>query len=280
MKTIQELLMTGAGTEGQLLIPRKIYATLIAAVQKKLLPRELAAIRIGRAGIPGSSLDMDLEDVDSMAVYKVAEGAGVPFKVQTYTSFNLKPDKYGVRPNITTEMIEDSKFPLLKRNIENAGIKMAENETKLIINNALANGTNTVSGGVSATISNMTRAIQYLEDADYEATDIIMGPEFATDVRNIDTFTEANKFGNNEMLKNGFIGTMFGMNAYRVSGNIMTTTTAYVIDRKHAYMLVEKRPITVKNYDEVSRDLSGSVVTQRIAARQIRAGATCIITTS
>lgn len=279
MKTIQELLMTGAGTEGQLLIPRKIYATLIAAVQKKLLPRELAAIRVGRMGIPGSSLDMDLEDVDSMAVYKVAEGAGIPFKVQTYTSFNIKPDKYGVRPNITTEMIEDSKYPLLRRNIENAGIKMAENETSLIVNNALANGTNTVAGSGAATISNVTRAIQYLEDADYEATDIIMGPEFATDIRNIDSFIEADKWGSNEMQKNGFIGKIFGMNVYRVSGNIMTTTTAYVIDRKHAYMLVEKRPITVKNYDEVSKDLSGSIVTQRIAARQIRADAISIITT-
>lgn len=279
MKTIQELLMTGAGTEGQLLIPRKIYATLIAAVQKKLLPRELAAIRVGRMGIPGSSLDMDLEDADSMAVYKVAEGAGIPFKVQTYTSFNIKPDKYGVRPNITTEMIEDSKYPLLRRNIENAGIKMAENETSLIVNNALANGTNTVAGSGAATISNVTRAIQYLEDADYEATDIIMGPEFATDIRNIDSFIEADKWGSNEMQKNGFIGKIFGMNVYRVSGNIMTTTTAYVIDRKHAYMLVEKRPITVKNYDEVSKDLSGSIVTQRIAARQIRADAISIITT-
>lgn len=279
MKSIQELLTTGAGTEGQLLIPRKIYATLIAAVQKKLLPRELAAIRVGRTGIPGSSLDVDLEDVDSMAVYKVAEGAGIPFKVQTYTSFNIKPAKYGVRPNITTEMIEDSKFPLLKRNIEKAGTKMAENETSIIVSDALANGTNTVAGSGAATISNITRAVQYLEDADHEATDIIVGPEFATDLRNIDTFTEANKYGSNEMMKNGFIGDIFGMKVYRVSGNLMTSSTAYVIDRNDAYLIAEKRPVTVKNYDEVSRDLSGSVVTQRIAARHLRADAICIITT-
>ena len=46
-KYIKELLSTGIGTEGSLLIPRRIFPTLIEESSKMLIPRELAALFIG-----------------------------------------------------------------------------------------------------------------------------------------------------------------------------------------------------------------------------------------
>jgi len=268
-----------AGTEGQLLIPRTIYNTLVEAVEKKLLGRDLAAIYVGPAGIQGSSLDIDLVTEDSMKVFRVAEGAAIPLDTPDYTSTNLKPVKYAVRPLITKEMMEDSKWDLIAHAIKHAGREMAENENELyeVVLDAAAN---TVTGGASITIANITRAMQYLEDADFSATDLIVGPEVANDLRNIDTFVEAQKFGSNEMLSSGFIGTIFGMNVHLVSGNIYNTLYAYVIDRNHAFAIAEKRPVTVERYNDLIKDMSGAVITTRIKCKELRTSAICKITTS
>jgi HK97 family phage major capsid protein len=279
MADIKEFLTTSSGTEGSLLIEKKIYDTLIEAVQKKLVGRALAAIYIGPDGIPGSSVDIDTVDADSMAVTKVAEGAAVPIETVGYSSANHKPAKYGVRPLITKEMQEDAKWDLIAHNIMVAGREMAENEDALIIT-ALDNAANTVSGGASVTIANITRAMQYLEDSDYAPTDMLVGPEVANDLRNIDTFVEADKLGSREMLDTGYIGKLFGMNVHVISAAIITSTNAYVIDKNHAFVIAEKRPVTIEQYDDATHDLSGVVVTQRIAVGYLRTSAIAKITSS
>lgn len=280
MVTVKEYLSTSAGTEGSLLIMKKIYDQLIEAVDKKRIGRSDIAIYMGPSEIPGSSVDLDLVTADSLSVREVAEGAAVPIDVEAYTSFNMKPKKYGVRPLITKEMMEDGKWNLMAHNIKTAGIKMGENEDALIISDALDNATNTVSGGAAITIANITRAMQYLEDADYTPTTMYIGPTVLNDLRNIDTFVEADKLGSREMLQNGFVGTLYGLQVKLISGNIMNTLYAYVFDRSQAFVMAEKRPVTVENYNDVVHDLSGAVITQRIKVRQLRADAICKITTA
>jgi HK97 family phage major capsid protein len=214
-----------------------------------------------------------------MTVARVAEGAAIPIDTVAYTTTNLKPVKYGVRPLITKEMMEDGKWDLMLHNIKTAGREMADNETSLIIT-ALDDAANTVSGGAAITMANIARAIQYLEDSDFEATDMLLGPEVANDLRNIDIFVEAQKLGSREMMQTGFIGTIFGMNVHVVSGNLITSTTSYIIDREQAFVIAEKRPVTVERYDDVTHDLSGAVVTQRITVGSLRTSAICKITTT
>lgn len=281
---LKELLTTATGTEGSLLIEKKIFDTLWDAVEKRLIGRQLAAIDIPSSQIPGSSIDIDLVTKDSMRVYEIAEGASIPIDVEAYTSFNMKPVKYGVRIPVTKEMIEDGKWNLIEHNIKTAGIEMAENLDLLILQNALDSASNTVSGGAAATIANLTRMMQYLEDADYTPTDILVGPEVLNDLRNIDTLTEVDKSGDSSMLTTGFRGNIYGMNVWRFSANVAPSTTyskyAYVIDRNQAFCIAEKRPVTVENYDDTIHDLSGATVTQRIKVRYLRADAIAKLTTS
>jgi len=44
LTNVKELLQTDIGTEGSLLIPKKIYDTLIEEVDKALIPRDEAAL--------------------------------------------------------------------------------------------------------------------------------------------------------------------------------------------------------------------------------------------
>lgn len=283
MREIKEILTTGAGTEGQLLIPRKIYDTLIEEVNKNLIGRDLAAIYIGPGSIPGSSVDVDTVDKDSMNVYKVAEGAAVPLDTAAYSSTNLKPVKYGVRPVITKEMLEDGKWNLLEHNIKYAGKKLAENETSLILT-ALQGCTNNVSGGAAITIANITYAMQYLHDKDYTSTHLLIGPEVLYDMQNIDTFAEVNKRGDDAYNRTGWVGTIYGMKVILFSTTAAPSTTyskyAYVIDKENSFMIAEKRPVTVERYDDKTHDISGAVITQRIVVSRLRDYATCRISTS
>ena len=279
-ETIKELLTTATGTQGTLLIERKIFDTLIEAVEKARVGRDLAAIYIGPDGIPGSSVELNLVDVDSMTVFRIAEGAAIPIDVAGYSTVNIRPLKYGVRPLITKEMQEDSKWDLIQHNIFTAGREIGENEDARIVDTALDDAANTVTGGATITIANITRAIQYLEDGFYHATDFIVGPEVANDLRNLDTFVEASKLGTREAFERGIVGRIFGMDVRLVHTHAITTTSAYVIDRAHAFVIVEKRPVTIERYDDVTHDLSGVVVTQRFTADSLRTSAIAKITTT
>ena len=275
LKAVQELLSTGTGAQGTLLIPRKIHDTLIEEVDKNLIPRSEAAMYFGPSDIPGSSISVNLATPNTMDVRIVAEGAEIPIDQAAYTDFNLKPVKWGVAVRITRELLEDAKWNMLAHTIKVAGKRFAEKETELILSGALMNYGNMVTGGAAITIANITRAMQYLEDSDYTPTTLFVGMEVLNDLRNIDTFVEANKVGNRDMLERGFLGTIYGLNVIKFSTNAAPTTTyskyAFVTDRMHAYVLAEKRPVTIENFEMPIYDMSAASITWRFVARHLRA---------
>lgn len=279
-KKIQEYITTGDGTEGTLLIPKLILPTLIEAVDKNLIPREMAAMVIN--GHEGSSITVNLETPDTMDIRIVAEGAEIPLDAESFTNVTFTPVKYGVAIRITREMMEDSQFEMLQKNIATAGKRFAENETKLIIT-ALDGANATTGGGAAITIANITESMQDLEDNDYNPTDFLIGNEVLNDLRNIDTFTEADKSGNTEMLQRGFRGILLGMNVARFSTQAAPSSTyskyGYVIDRGQAYGIDIKRDITVENFTLPTFDMEGAAVTQRIEVKLLRSKAVSKITT-
>ena len=284
-KQVQELLTTKVGTEGSLLIPRKIYDTLWEQVEKSLVGRQFAAFIVGPDGVPGSSFDLNLADVDSMTVYRVAEGAMVPIDVPSFSATNVVPRKYAVRPVITREMLEDAKWNLLEFSMRLAGTEMAENENAQILA-TLDGAGNTVSGGASLSVANITRAIQYLRDNDYNPKVFIIGPEVLNDIQTLSAFSDASQYGGADMQRNGFVGRIFGMDVYVISPNASTQTAAvqsrraYVLDPMQAFCIVEKRPVSVEEYDDTVHDMQGVVISQRIGFSLIRSAAVVLITTS
>ena len=280
LKYIKEYLQTATGTEGSLLIPRKIHNVLIEEVDKNLIPRSEAAMYFGPTDIPGSSYDLNLVTPNKMNVRIIGEGAEIPYDNTEYSTINLKPVKYGVAIRITREMMEDSAFKLLEHNIKTAGQRFAENENSLIVT-ALDSAGATTTGGASITINNISESMFDLEDNDYTPTSFAIGTAVMQDLRNIDTFVEADKLGNREMLERGFVGRIFGMNVMKVSSNAgMTNTSSYVYDKLHAFVIAEKRTITVEKFDIPTSDMSAAAITQRIKIRHLRANAISKITTS
>jgi HK97 family phage major capsid protein len=282
-KKIQEYIDTGDGIPGTLLIPQLIMPALVEAVNKTLIPREMAANVWGPTQIQGSSFSINLETPDSFGVEEVGEGAEIPMNALDFTSVTYTPVKYGVAIRITREMMEDSQFELLNRNIATAGKEFAENETALILT-AFGGANTTVTGGAAITIADITAAMLAVENQDFTPTDFLIGNEVLNDLRNIDTFVEADKAGNTDMIQRGFIGRLYGMNVARFSTNAAPSVTyakyGYVFDRSQAYGIAIKRDITVENFDLPVFDMQGAVITQRIDVRLHRTKAIVKITTS
>ena len=275
---------TTAGTStGSYLVPRTLYSTLIKTVRKNLVFRALAAKIIGPGSIPGSSIDINLDDTNTMDIRIIGEGSEIIIDQASQTSFNMKPQKWGVALRITREMLEDSKWNLLTHNVKVAGKRFAEKETELIIT-ALDGANATTAGGAAISIANITESMYDLESNDYVPTEILIGDEILQDLRNIDTFVEANKVGNTEMLTRGFLGTIYGLNVVRFSTNAAPSTTyakyAYVIDRSEAYGIAIKRDITMEQVVMPTYDMQGAVLTNRIAVALLRSKAVSKITTS
>jgi HK97 family phage major capsid protein len=279
---LNEYISRADGTAGTLLIPKLIMPALIEEVEKNLVPRELAARVWGPSEVKGSSFTINLEAPDTLDVRTVGEGAEVPLDNIDFNTVTFTPVKIGVAIRITREMIEDSQFELLNRNISTAGRRFAEDETNRILG-ALDTANATVAGGAAITIANIAEAMYNVENNDYMPTDFLVGNEVAQDLRNIDTFVEADKAGNTSMMSNGFIGTIFGLNVVRFStnaGSNAVATSSYVFDRRQAYGIAIARDVTIENFTLPTYDMEGAVLTRRIDVQALRTKAISKITTA
>ena len=270
-----------AGTStASYLIPRKLYGRIFRAVRRKIFLSPLAVLRIGPSSIPGSSIDIPRE-LGTIYIQQWAEGAQIGLDVESFDNFNVKPLKYGVRIGVTKEAEEDSIFPLMALNVDWAGYEFAKNEDTLIVAQLDAASTaasnDVANSNASLPISDITEAMQKLWENEYVPSHIICGTEVASDIMNIDTFVEKDKASITDPSKK-IIGQIFGM-------KVMVTTAvsaklAYIIDADYAFLIAEKRPITIERYFDAARDTSFAVVTQRIAMRYLRAEAVSEITTT
>lgn len=283
---IKEYLSTDDGIPGTLLIPKLIMPVLIEEVDKNLLDRSLASFTMGPGQLTnqGNTFNINLETENTGKIRELGEGSEIPLDSQDYETLTFTFTKYGVAIRITREMMEDAQFELLQRNIRMAGKRFAENETKLVLI-ALDGANTTVAGGAAMTIANLTKAMQNLEDSDYSPTDVIIGTEVLNDLRNIDTFAEADKWGDKTSFnRTGMIGRVYGLNVHRFSPNAAPSTTykkyAYVLDRAEAYGIAIKRDVTIENFTLPTYDMEGAALTQRIDVQLIKSKAVSKITTS
>jgi len=268
MKTLQQL-FSSTDTYSDLLESDTgyIYDKLIEAVRDELIADKLLALRIGPESIKGDSIDVEIEDRNSAYVNLIAQGAEISAPGGSFTERTYKPKKYGAMPMITEELIEDGKFDLLDFQLRQVGYQMGRKLDTLVFqaieDGAAANSTahTVAAGGTAITDDNIISAMGFVEEDGYKCTDFVVSPQAIADIRNIDKFVDADKARVTDPSQR-FIGRIFGMNVWE-SPNSYTTKTSYIVDKKYAVALAEKRPITVKNYDAVNRDMRGVAITAR-----------------
>jgi len=267
------ILDTGSGSN--IVVPTQIYNTLQTAMRDSLVWRNLAAMVIPPSEIGGSAVFIPLQDVDAIEVHLVGQGGEVPMDAETYARRTITPAKYGVNIGITREMVEDGQFSVISLNTQTAGYALAKNEDTLVETNLSANaGTTVALVGAVLSYSDIPTAMKAVEDANFIPSAFVISTDFAEDIRNMDTFVEADKAGITDPSKR-LIGTIFGMKVI-VSTNL-TANTGYVLDPRHAFAIAEKRVVTLEGFDDYRRDMHHIVATQRVGVGYLWANATCKI---
>jgi len=267
------------------LIPRTLLPSVMNAVRKKLILRGLAARVFGPSSIPGRTLVIPMQSEitsnTALPVDLTGEGAEIAMGQTQFESLTLTPVKYAIRVGVTKEMMEDGIMDLISYHSELAGYEFADNEEALIVSQLdaadTASSNSVANSNATLPISDITEAMQNLEASNYNPTHMIVGAEVANDLRNIDTFNEAQRTGGASAVNQRLVGSIFGMKVI-VSNNV-SAKLAYVIDANHAFVIAEKRPITVERYTDYARDSGFLVVTQRLAVSYLRSKAVSEITT-
>ncbi|RLI54726.1 MAG: phage major capsid protein [Candidatus Thorarchaeota archaeon] len=290
--TMEELNASIRRDTQKLLIPEVINENILTVAEEARIARNLCQyVRIDTDSITW------LKERGFDAV-QVEEGSEIPSRQGTYEKYTLVVGKIAARPYITNEMIEDSRWDVIRRNLDMATLAMAVLEDRITINaliQGVPNGT-TMSNGVggigevidnhyiqmgddapNATLSwkSIALGIALLRMENYSPDTLLIHPYQMVDLLTGEgDFIGANERAymtlpehiRNSML-NGVVGSIGGMNVL-VSAN-MTPGKALMIDSKQYGVFVERRPLTIDNTPDPLRDSQSMILTERFTAAAI-----------
>lgn len=290
MKTLEELadegvLVTSFETE---LVKQQLYDQVMQASIENRIGRNLVKVMPLQAG---STLDFVQQDKDSLEFRRVSEGAEFPIDAESYTKVSITPVKWGNIVQVTRELQEDANWDVLRLNLDTIGREAGVREDIIIFTafNDSTYGFPSVSGqyitsaGTELSIADIANGMKAVEANDYTPDALAIHPNQLSELRQIDTFVEAHKFGTREMLATGFVGNIFGLQVFNSRTTYLGASTEYawVVDRKApAGILVVKRPLTLKTYEKPERDSIAVACSFREEAKVIWAKAGCRIAIS
>lgn len=285
MKSLQELADSGVlfQSHESELVKQNLFAIIKEASIASPVGRQIVDVINMQFG---STLDFDLADKDSMKVRLVAEGAEIPLDAESYTKKSITPQKYGVRIGITNRMIEDSNWDLIERNLREAGRRMGLKEDELIFTEMQdttngfpsVTGHNITSAGTELAIADIVGAMKVIEQQDYVPKIMVMNPEQTSELRQLDTFVEADKVGDRRVFERGWVGRIFGLDTIITSQ--LAASKVLVLDSNEAGGLIIRRPLTVEKFKDSVRDLTQASITTRMAPVVFRPQAGALITVS
>lgn len=262
------------------LVKQQLYDILKEASIANRVGRQIVDVINLRAG---SSLDFVLADKDSMAFRRVAEGSTILVDPESYTKVNVEPVKYGTQALISMEVQEDANWDIVKRNLRQAGREAGVKEDDIIFT-AFKDSTygfpsetnhDYSSAGTEIAIADITGMMKLVEENDYKPNVMVLHPEQVNELRQIDTFVEADKLGSRATFETGFCGKIFGMDVLVTSTT--NASTGFLLDSTEAGVLVVRRPLTMKTYEIPERDSLGAAITFRTEAKVLRPKAGCVL---
>jgi hypothetical protein len=264
-------LLTSQGPEvASGLIPVEVYATIIEGSEPARCIRETFPV----FKMASETLKVPYGETGTYAQV-VAEGAEIPIQDQTYGAITLTAAKYAVRPLITTEMINDSKFDVVARELRKAGLRVENALNRLAIDALTAANATTYetefSMGTPVPLKKLGSAIAAVQGRGFQPTDIIMVPGLYGDV--LGAFTAVFTGMAEGVVRTGSIGTLLGCNV-RICGIAATTAAnwryttnddiaGFVVDRDAAGALGMREDINIEQYKDPIRDMVGMKVAAR-----------------
>ncbi len=282
----RELLLTDA-IESTSIIQEQVLRTVIAGAEKFQVIRDA-----GVAWYPTKSnaLRVPLGEAQRNADI-VAEGSEIPDRTMDYDKRDFTIVKYGVKPRISFEMIEDGLVDVVAEEIFYAGAAV-ENRLNYDALTALATnaGNTTTTGGCAGAgiaLSVLRDAKGLIKADGFIADTIIMSGEFEEDLLLNSNLAYASYAGGAEAIRAGTLpASLMGMKWF-VTDNGSTTVDgtnpweygssadvgAIVMEAKRGCGVAMRRDRTVKKFEDITRELQTITVTMRADVNYLHANA-------
>lgn len=215
----------------------------------------------------------------------MAEGSKIPIDTQTYTKQDITIDKYGTRPLITNELIEDSLFDIVELELRKSGARM-ENKLNRVILNAILNGSNAIStsnlnpAGPHVAVSDLAQAVGKVKKQNFLPDNMVTHPTAEAYLYQDSNIAYASYAGTAGNFTGGFQGgtlKIMGLTPHTCTATdkasptwddttAASDVTAIVFSKADLGVLCMRRDITVEEYDDPIHDLMGISITQRYGA--------------
>jgi len=139
------------------------------------------------------------------------------------------------------------------------------------------------SQGTEMSIYDIANMMKVIEEDDYIPNVLVIHPTQTAELRQIDTFVEADKVGSDIAFQKGFVGKIFGMDVIRTTKAWVDQTSsqyAWCLDAPQAGVLVVRRPLTMRAFEIPERDSVAAAVSFREEAGVLVAKAGAKLTIS
>jgi len=226
----------------------------------------------------------------------VAEGAKIEIDTQEYSKLDVEIKKYGVRPLITNELLEDGLFPIIDLEIRKAGARM-ENKLNRVILNALINGTtqnatpiaNTINpNGPHIAVADLARAIGEVKKDNYLPDLLVTHPTAEAWLFQDSNIAYTAYMGSSGPLTTGTFPKLLGLTPYTCTATdaaspkwddttAASDVTAFILSKNDCGVCTMRRDLTIEQYDDPIHDLIGMALTMRYGADVLQANAGCMI---
>ena len=259
---LQEILLSDASQA-----TAKVLDVVWEAAKPNLIGREIAVV------IAQDAPSIKIPRAKLSKAYEVAEGAEIPIGTEDYDSITLTPKKYGVRPLISREMVEDAEWDVIEYQLAEAGRAMADLETETIVSQMISDAGNSVAAATSGTLAygDVVNILKECLIDNFSPDVLVIHPSELADLLKDTAIQKAMEWGGPAVAPSGKVATLLGMRVL-VSTKV-ASGTALVVDSKHAGVLFIRRDITAEDYEDPVKDLAGVSVTTRRAYATLRAEA-------
>jgi len=222
-----------------------------------------------------------LERFPKETVAYIFEGEGPVYdtgaRVETQ---DVKADKEGSSKKEWTEsFVEDASWDVLQWQIEAIGKALAKWETQKVIAAYKANegsdaGTVDVAGN-AVNWANVCDVIGLVEAQDFHPTVFVMHPKLFQDLMKLDQFVSS-LYKDRENMRKGVVNhttldvTFISCSLCNFSPGGANATYGYCIDTDSAGVLLLRRDVTTKPYEDPSRNMYGVLASERIGVGILR----------
>jgi len=292
---LREFLTSGvAGAD--YLIPDKIYQVMFeAAYITDIVPLCSTIV-----DCPGSTLKVDIAVDDQYKPHYYGPGGAIPTETIETTQATITPKTFGINPQITNDLIEDSQFDIIEMHLRQGARAMGEFATQIWLQDLIdaPDGDGTQNAVTTATadktyLADLAAAWAANAEDGFISDTIILAPEPLTDILSDATVSQYSDQFHTRAVTDppNQWGQFMGMNIVLVVGMNKSYTGdgalyisnkwhSFVLNKANATLTVRKRWLKIENYSDPIRDLVGATITARQDQITVYKDASCEITES